>query len=119
MNDICFFDSDFQFFCMSASIESVRNAVTAREQIFRAIMRRGGTGATSSELADMLGFSYDIVQFRISELHERDRIMDSGLRRLNASHDKCTIVWVLASYSYSPVSGAFYGKEKAIQSAIW
>ncbi len=114
MTDICSFDSDFRFSCMPASIESVRNAVTAREQIFRAIMRRGGTGATCAELVDMLGFSYDIVQRRTAELHERDRIMDSGRRRLNATYDKCAIVWVLASYSHSPVSEAFYGKEEAI-----
>ncbi len=118
MNDSCLFDSDFQFFSMPASIESVRNAVTAREQIYRGIMRRGCTGATSIELTDMLGFSYDMVQLRIAELHERDRISDSGRRRLNASHDKCAIVWVLATYSRSPVSEAFYGKEKAIQSSI-
>jgi predicted transcriptional regulator len=118
MNDICIFSSDFQFFRMPASIDSMRNAVTAREQIFRAIMRRGGTGATCAELVEMQGFSYDIVQRRTAELHEQDRIMDSGRRRLNATYDKCAIVWVLAAYSRSPVSEAFYGKEEAIQPAI-
>ena len=114
MNNSC-------FPCLSLSPDApdrMRNTVTTREQIFRAILRCGSFGATFIELAEMLGFSHDIVQLRIAELHERDRITDSGRRRLNATYDKCAIVWVLASYSYSPVSGAFYGKEEAAQPAI-
>lgn len=118
MNNICLFSSDFQFFRMPTSIDSMRNAVTAREQIFRAIMRRGGTGATCAELVDMLGFSYDIVQRRTAELHERDRITDSGRRRLHTICDQPAIVWVLSYHSHSPVSEAFYGKEEAAQPAI-
>jgi hypothetical protein len=98
--------------------DRVRNTVTAREQIYRAILRCGSFGATFIELAAMLGFSHDIVQLRTSELHGRARIIDSGRRRLHSFCDQPAIVWVLSLNSHSPVSEAFYGKEEAIQSAI-
>jgi hypothetical protein len=98
--------------------DRVRNTVTAREQIYRAILRCGSFGATFIELAAMLGFSHDIVQLRTSELHGRARIIDSGRRRLHSFCDQPAIVWVLSLNSHSPVSEAFYGKEEATQPAI-
>jgi len=98
--------------------DRMRNTVTMREQIYRAILRCGSFGATFIELAEMLDFSHDIVQLRTSELHGRARIIDSGRRRLHSFCDQPAIVWVLSLNSHSPVSEAFYGKEEATQPAI-
>ena len=106
MNNSC-------FPCLSLSPDApdrMRNTVTTREQIYRAILRCGSFGATFIELAEMLGFSHDIVQLRTSELHGRARITDSGRRRLHSICDQPAIVWVLSYHSHSPVSEAFYGK---------
>jgi hypothetical protein len=91
---------------------SVRHAVTRREQIYRAIQRCGDFGATTFECAEALSLSQDIVQRQISNLHMRGRIMDSGRRRISPLHGEHAVVWVVSPHSHSPISEAFYGKKK-------
>ena len=100
------------------TLGSVRHAVTRREQVYRAIQRCGDFGATTFECAEALSLSQDIVQRQISNLYMRGRIMDSGRRRISPLHGEHAVVWVLSTYPHSPISEAFYGKEKTIQPAI-
>ncbi len=97
---------------------SVRHAVTRREQVYRAIQRCGDFGATAFECADLLSLCQDIVQRQISNLHMRGRIMDSGRRRISPLHGEHAVVWVVLHHPYSPISEAFYGKEETTQSTI-
>ena len=100
------------------SPNSVRHAVTRREQIYRAILRCGDFGATDFECAETLNLSHDLVQQHILELYRRDRIMDSGDRRITPHHGEYAVVWVVSHHPYSPISEAYYGKEKTTQPTI-
>ena len=97
---------------------SVRHAVTRREQVYRAIQRCGDFGATAFECADLLSLTHDIVQRHLSDLNRRGRITDSGYRRISLPDGEAAVVWVISTYPHSPISEAFYGKEKTTQPAI-
>jgi hypothetical protein len=58
-----------------------------------AIRAHGARGLTADELADALSLDRYSIQPRTSELRRKGDIVDSGLRRLNASR-KRAIVWV-------------------------
>lgn len=58
-----------------------------------AIKSRGAVGLTADELAEALGLDRYSIQPRTSELRQKGSIVDSGLRRPNASK-KRAIVWV-------------------------
>lgn len=62
-----------------------------------AIASRGAVGLTADELAEELGTDRWSVQPRTSELRRKLMIVDSGLRRRNAS-GKRAIVWTLPQY---------------------
>ena len=97
---------------------SVRRAVTMREQVYRAVQRCGSFGATANECAEALSLCSDIVQQHIADLYRRGRITDSGYCRISLPDGEAAVVWVLSTYPHSPISEAFYGKEKTIQPAI-
>lgn len=61
------------------------------------IARRGAFGATSDECAAGLGIDRGSIQPRTSELSRKGLIIDSGLRRLNATR-KRAIVWSLPEF---------------------
>jgi hypothetical protein len=61
------------------------------------IARRGAFGATSDECAAGLGIDRGSVQPRTSELSRKELIVDSGLRRPNAT-GKRAIVWSLPEF---------------------
>jgi hypothetical protein len=58
-----------------------------------AIANREGRGATADELAELLELDRYSIQPRTSELRQKGMIVDSGLRRFNAT-GKRAIVWV-------------------------
>ena len=63
----------------------------------RFIAGRGPLGATSDECAAGLGIDRGSVQPRTSELNRKGLIVDSGLRRPNAT-GKRAIVWSLPEF---------------------
>lgn len=97
---------------------SIRRALTMREQVYRAVQRCGSFGATANECAELLSLCSDIVQQHIADLYRRGRITDSGYRRITPPHGEHAVVWVVSPHSHSPISEAFYGKEKTTQPAI-
>jgi len=62
-----------------------------------AIRRRGASGLTADELADVLEMDRYSIQPRTSELRRKSLIVDSGRRRLNASKRRA-IVWTLPQF---------------------
>jgi hypothetical protein len=62
-----------------------------------AITDRAALGLTADELADVLELDRYSIQPRTSELRRKSLIVDSGLRRLNASRKKA-IVWVAPQF---------------------
>lgn len=80
-----------------AAAEAMKpSAATIQRKIVDALTVRGGTGATSKELADSLGIPYEAVQPRTSELRKLKKIVDSGERRASRAADKKAIVWRLS-----------------------
>jgi hypothetical protein len=67
-----------------------------------AIKSRGALGLTADELAEALGLDRYSIQPRTSELRRKSLIVDSGLRRLNASR-KRAIVWVTPEHKREAV----------------
>jgi hypothetical protein len=65
-----------------------------------AITRRGAFGLTTDELAEHLDLDRCSIQPRTSELSRKGLIVDSGLRRFNATR-KRAIVLVLPQYRRS------------------
>lgn len=61
--------------------------------VLTAIAKRGSMGLTAHETATVLQSDRTAIQPRLSELRRKGRIVDSGLRRLNAS-GKRAIVWI-------------------------
>ncbi len=70
------------------------SAKTIRNAVLHSIKVRGDHGATSKELAWILGLRYEAVQPRTSELRAQELIKDSGQRRASRAEDKLAIVWV-------------------------
>jgi hypothetical protein len=64
-----------------------------------AITRRGALGLTADELAEALELDRYSIQPRTSELNRKRLIVDSGLRRRNAT-GKRAIVWTLPRYKH-------------------
>jgi hypothetical protein len=62
-----------------------------------AIASRGAFGLTADECAEVLGLDRWSIQPRTSELRKQARIVDSGLRRRNATGKKA-IVWTLPQF---------------------
>jgi hypothetical protein len=58
-----------------------------------AIAVRGAFGCTADEVSDLLGVDHRSTQPRATELKLKGLIVDSGLRRLNATGRRA-IVWV-------------------------
>jgi hypothetical protein len=69
-----------------------------------AIKSRGASGLTADELAEVLGLDRCSIQPRSSELRRKGEIVDSGLRRRNAS-GKRAIVWTLPQFKRSAGDG--------------
>jgi hypothetical protein len=61
-------------------------------------------GATADELAELLDLDRYSIQPRTSELSRKGLIVDSGLRRRNAT-GKRAIVWCLPQYKRGRVAG--------------
>jgi len=66
-----------------------------RDLVFDAIKAFGKDGLTAHECAAVLDIDKATVQPRTSELHSDSLIVDSGMRRPNAS-GRNAIVWVVA-----------------------
>lgn len=62
-----------------------------------AITSRGAFGLTTDECAETLGLERWSVQPRTSELRKQGKIVDSGLRRRNATGRR-SIVWTLPQF---------------------
>ncbi len=69
-------------------------AVEIRSKVF-AYLTEHPAGATADEIAAELNYSILTIRPRVSELNKQRRIIDSGLRRRNAS-GRNAIVWVTA-----------------------
>lgn len=63
-----------------------------------AIRDRAERGLTADELADRLALDRYSIQPRTSELRRKALIVDSGLRRRNAS-GKAAIVWIVPQFA--------------------
>lgn len=63
-----------------------------REQVFRAI-ESSPTGRTLFELVVALNWPINRISGRVTELHKRGVIRDSGRRRINPASGKSGIVW--------------------------
>ena len=61
------------------------------------IAGRAALGATADEVAELTGLDRWSIQPRTSELRRKSMIVDSGLRRRNAT-GKNAIVWVLPEH---------------------
>jgi DNA-binding MarR family transcriptional regulator len=59
-----------------------------------AVKSRGAVGLTTDELAEALNLDRPSIQPRTSELSRKGLIVDSGLRRHNASRRRA-IVWIV------------------------
>lgn len=66
-----------------------------------AIASRAAFGLTADECAEVLGLDRWSIQPRTSELRKQARIVDSGLRRRNATGKKA-IVWTLPQFKREP-----------------
>lgn len=73
------------------------NARSLQAKVLAAIRQAGGSGLTTNECCDRLGFDRDSIQPRTSELRAKRLIVDSGQRRRNAS-GKRAIVWVAVEH---------------------
>lgn len=73
------------------------------------ITDRGAHGATPEEAADLLGLARVSAQPRTSELKAKGAIVDSGMRRVNASSSKRAVVYVLPQYAPAKEAEADHG----------
>jgi hypothetical protein len=70
-----------------------------QRMVLGVISDRGAHGATPEEAADLLGLARVSSQPRCSELKAKGAIVDSGMRRVNASSSKRAVVYVLPEYA--------------------
>ena len=62
--------------------------------VFSSVAERGLVGATSDEVAELLGWERWAVRPRAAELRRLGRIRDSKMRRVNRASGRAAIVWV-------------------------
>ncbi|KQS04513.1 hypothetical protein ASG11_09850 [Sphingomonas sp. Leaf357] len=60
---------------------------------------RGALGVTPEEAGEVLDMARVSVQPRFSELKAKGQVVDSGIRRINASSRKRAVVYVLPQYA--------------------
>lgn len=70
---------------------------------------RGALGVTPEEAGEVLDMARVSVQPRFSELKAKGQVVDSGMRRVNASSRKRAVVYVLPQYASAEEGEADHG----------
>jgi len=73
-------------------LAGVMLAITVRKEVLDYLTEHP-EGATADEIATAINRSFFTVRPRVSELNKRNAIVDSGLRRANATSGRSAIVW--------------------------
>jgi len=75
----------------NAAGDRVRPAtITLRDKVI-AVLRRVPSGLTADEIAERCGVSILAIRPRVAELNKGGHIIDSGVRRMNASGAKAAV----------------------------
>jgi predicted transcriptional regulator len=77
---------------------------TLQQLALRAIHDRARDGLTFEELAEAVDRDFRSIQPRVSELRKKGLVVDSGLRRFNASRRRA-IVFVVPEFKQAHVDG--------------
>lgn len=77
-----------------------------QRMVLGVITDRGPHGATPEEGGEVLNMARVVIQPRFSELKAKGKIIDSGMRRINASSGKRAVVYVLPNFASADRSDA-------------
>lgn len=73
--------------------EEIQRTAEGKRKIVYEIIKASKKGATLFEIQKALGWSINRISGRVTELHQDDRIRDSGKRRANPESGRNAIVW--------------------------
>lgn len=79
----------------AAAEANVTRAERLRVLVLHEIKRAGKRGLTADEVAGKLGESVLSIRPRVSELFRKNKVAESGERRMNASGSRAS-VWIIA-----------------------